>query len=144
MKSAIVGHLVGAVVAALIGLLAAILYMFVEKTILGHAKQGMDGLAMVATLIVFPIANGVFTLLLWAPTSMLWQRKKGLPSGRNSLLAGLALGFVVAMIWAGPSGFTTRGGASLYNYYLIPMFGLAALVDTWFVRRFAQSRAKAI
>ena len=138
MKSALVAHLLGTLVAAPAGLLAAILYLLTQK-FLGLGGQNPDGLVAAATIVVFPAANIAFVLLIWIPVQLLWQRRTGLPTPKSALAAGMGLGFVVAMMWAGPYGFTTHPRVALFNYFLIPMFGLGALVDNWFVRRFRRS-----
>jgi len=132
MKPRPLPYVFGALTAMLIGLILAIVYVTVVPT------EGMDGwtaMGLVASIFLFPALGLLFTAIVWTPISVLWTLRKGLMSSGTAFLMGLGLGLVIAIIWGGPRGFTTRGATPLINVVVMILVGLTALTCNWFVRR---------
>jgi hypothetical protein len=53
----------------------------------------------------------------------------------RAALLGLIVGLLVSIVVAGPSGFTMRGGSVLFNYFLMLLTTLGALVHNWALSR---------
>jgi hypothetical protein len=119
--------LLGVAAAAALGLVIAFAYLIVMKQVQG-GPRGMDGLALAASIVIFPVAAGMFTALAWAPLWW-WRRTKGRPLGTFvSLILGTALGLVIGFAMAGPGGFRMTGGAPAFNYAFMAPCGGGALV----------------
>ena len=134
VKTLILAHVVSAVAAGFVGIGFALAYILVCKNLFGFGHGGVDGVALAPSIVVFSTASTAFVLLIWSPVTTLWWRRSGLLKSSSVLLLALGLAFVASMIWAGPSGFTTRPGTALFNYFVIPMFALGAVIDWWLVR----------
>jgi fructose-specific phosphotransferase system IIC component len=132
MKRQLIGHLFGALTAALIGLVVAVVYILLVPT---EGMDGMTAMGLTASIIVFPIACVAFTIFIWAPISLLWTNWRGAMSNKVALALGLVIGLVVAMVGGGPRGFSARGGTPLISYVFMLLFCLTALANHWFVRR---------
>ena len=116
-----------------IGLALAIAYLILLKS-LGRGG-GMDGLALVAALVVMPAAGGLFGAVFWLPFTLYRDSKTQPLTALSALVLGLVVGLVVSFLFAGPSGFRLRGGAALFNYFLPLIAGVGSWAGTLIVNR---------
>jgi hypothetical protein len=121
----IVKHFVGIVAFVLIGVGAAILYLLIVGKLLG---RGGDGFGLTAALFMFPILACTTGVLCWLPLWLLHNHRWGPMPALRALLLGAFIGALVSMVIAGPGGFLLRGGAPLFNYFLILILALGGLV----------------
>lgn len=120
----IASTLVSACASAVLGLVVAILYLVILRKVTGVGR-GMDGLALAASLVVFPIAAAIFALV-WTGVS-LWRRGKGAPpSVSGALLAGGGIGLLAGLVFAGANGFQLKGGAPAFNYAMTVLGAVGA------------------
>ena len=107
--------LVGLMASALLGLAIAIAYLVLLRKV-GGVGSGMDGLALAASLFLFPIASFAMTAILWTPF-WLWRRSKNKPTTvLFAVIAGALMGLFVGFFFSGFGGFRLRGGAPAFNY----------------------------
>jgi len=107
--------LLGIVAAAAVGFGIAILYLLILRKVVGIGR-GMDGLALAASLMLFPIVSGLLGPVTWLPL-MLWRKSKGLGvSGALTLGAGALVGLLAGLVFTGAAGFKLSGGAPAMNY----------------------------
>ncbi len=118
----------------LIGVVVAIAFLMTLNA-LGRGGRSMDGLALAAMLVVLPAFAGLFAVVAWLPFSLYRERRGRALSALGSLARGSAAGLVVALIWAGPSGFRITGGAPLFNYVVPLVAGVGSGVGTLMVNR---------
>jgi hypothetical protein len=124
----IVKHFVGIAAFVLIGVGVAILYLLIVGRLLG---RGGDGFGLAASLFLFPILACTSAVFWW----LLHNHRWGAMPAVRALLLGAAIGAVVSIAVAGPSGFLLRGGAPLFNYFLILILALGGLVHNWVMAR---------
>ncbi|MEZ5396984.1 MAG: hypothetical protein R2724_29975 [Bryobacterales bacterium] len=120
----IASTLVSACVSAALGLGVAILYLIILRKVTGVGR-GMDGLALAASLVVFPVAAAIFALV-WTGVSLRRRGKGAPPSVRGALLAGGAIGLLAGLVFAGPNGFKLHGGAPAFNYAMTVLGAVGA------------------
>jgi hypothetical protein len=128
----VVRHIVGVVAFVMIGVAMAFLYLLIVGKLLG---RGGDGFGLTAAILMFPILAGSAVLFCWLPLWFLHHHRLGAMSPGRALLLGSAIGALIAIVIAGPSGFALRGGAPLFNYFLILIVASGALVHNWVVAR---------
>jgi hypothetical protein len=121
----IVKHFVGIVAFVLIGVGVAMLYMLIVGKLLGRSG---DGFGMAASIVLFPILACTTGVFCWLPLWLLHNHRWGAMPSWRALLLGAAIGAVVSIGIAGPGGFLLRGGAPLFNYFLILIVALGGLV----------------
>jgi hypothetical protein len=130
----LVRHFVGIAAFVMIGAAVAMAYLLVVGRLLG---RGGDGFGVTASAMAFPVLAGTSALLCWLPLWLLHQHRWGtMPPGR-ALLLGATIGAVIALVIGGPNGFLLRGGAPLFNYFLIGMLAAGAFVHNWILERHA-------
>jgi hypothetical protein len=125
-------HTVGLVAFVMIGIAVAILYMWIVGRVLG---RGGDGFGLVGAIVTFPMLAFTTGLFCWVPLWLLHNDKFGPMSVSRAALLGLIVGLLVSIVVAGPSGFTMRGGSVLFNYFLMLLTTLGALVHNWALSR---------
>jgi len=130
----IINHFIGVVAFALVGFGVALFYLLIVGRMLGRGS-GMDGLALVASIVTFPFLAAVSALLGWIPLWLLYNHRRGRMSAGRALLLGALLGAVICMIFVGPGGFVLRGGAPLFNYFLILILAVGGALHNWIVSR---------
>jgi hypothetical protein len=125
-------HTVGLVAFVMIGIAVAILYMWIVGGVL---DRGGDGFGLVGAIVTFPLLALTTGLFCWVPLWLLHNHKFGPMSVSRAALLGLIVGLLVSIVVAGPSGFTMRGGSVLFNYFLMLLTTLGALVHNWALSR---------
>ena len=119
--------LLGVAAAGGAGLVVAIAYLIFMKQVMGVAR-GMDGLALVASLVLFPVAAAAITGFLWLPFA-LWRNSKGKPpTALAALMIGASMGLFAGFVMAGPGGFKLTGGAPAFNYAFTALGSLGAFI----------------
>jgi hypothetical protein len=130
----IINHFIGLVAFAFVGFVIAIIYLLIVGRMFGRGS-GMDGLALAASIVTFPMLAAMCGLLGWVPLWLLHNRRLGRMSAARALLLGLLLGLVVSLITAGGNGFVLRGGAPLFNYFFTLIVAGGAVCHNWIVLR---------
>jgi hypothetical protein len=122
MGRQVLGHILGLVVFFLVGVVVGIAYIVIVGNILG---RGGDGFGLVAALFSFPLF-GTMCGVAWIAVWLVHHRFAGPMSQQRSLAASAVLALLVALVIAGPRGFTMAGGSTLFNYFLIALVVAAA------------------
>ena len=118
--------LIGVAVSAVFGFVTAVGYLIFMRTVAGVGRS-MDGLALVASVVVYPVLAAIFSLI-WTAFSIWRRAKTGPPGFGKALFLGALTGLLSGLIFAGPSGFKLTGGAPAFNYALVVLGAGAALI----------------
>jgi len=134
-SNSVIANLLGLVVFLFTGVLTGIAYLVIVGTLL---DKGGDGFGLVGALFSFPIF-ALFGGGIWIVIRLLHDWKRGPMSlGLSMLLAGI-FGLLMALVLAGPRGFTMHGGSTLFNYFIMVMVFIGALAHHFLVVRMAGS-----
>ena len=128
----VVKHFVGIVAFVMIGVGVAILYLLIVGKLLG---RGGDGFGLTASAAAFPIFAGTSAVFCWLPLWLLHNHRWGVMPAARALLLGAAIGAALAIVIGGPTGFLLRGGAPLFNYFLILLLAAGGFVHNWVLAR---------
>lgn len=128
----IIQHLVGLAAYIMIGVGVGILYLWIVGNLLG---LGGDGFGLVGAVVTFPILAFTSALFCWLPLWLLHNYRVGSMPTSRALLLGLTVGLLMAFVVAGPNGFLLRGGAPLFNYFLIVLTATGGVVHNWALSR---------
>lgn len=116
-KNRITSHLVLLPVALVVGFIVGILYLFVVGKLLSLGDNTGFGLA--AAIIAFPMYSVPLTILWIIVVEIFFRVRKSQFAFPMTVIAALIVGLVFSLLTAGPAGFSTKGGAILFNYFLI-------------------------
>lgn len=125
-------HVLALLIFPVVGFVVAIVWLIITTKVFGIGTTGFGNAAVIFVLPVLGAAIGIF---LWLPLWFVHDRKLGRPGVMRAFLFGLALAGVVSLVFMGPSGFTTRGGAALLGYALLAMCAIAAAGHAAILRR---------
>lgn len=123
-KPSIGRHALALLAFPVIGLVVAILWLIVTTKVFGI---GTTGFGNAAIIFVLPVLGGAIGAFAWLPLWFLHERKFGPVGAGRAVLFGLVLAGLISLVFVGPSGFSTRGGAALFGYAILATTALAAL-----------------
>lgn len=122
----IVRIILGIVAAGAAGLFVAAAYLMLMRQVMGTGR-GMDGLALAASLLVFPVASALMTTVIWLPFT-LWRHGRNRPvNAMTAIGVGALVGLAIGFVFSGPGGFKLTGGAPAFNYAFAALGCLGAL-----------------